>query len=104
MSRTHRNRRPGKGASHRRTGQRRASGRNRRRGRREGLRVIQDTETVFRRAILDGVLSADPNDRRYAGHYLYLFHDENGVAWFKHRDTRQSVSMRVKRVGVGDGP
>ena len=101
MSRTHRSRRPAK-APRQRTNQRRASRRNRARGRRERLRVIQDTETVFRRAILEGVLSADPNDRRYAGHYLYLFHDENGVAWFKHRDTRQSVSMRAERVGAGD--
>lgn len=103
MSRTHRDRRAAKG-SHRRTGRKRPSRRNRSRGRREALRVIQDTETVFRRAILEGVLSADPNDRRYAGHYLYLFHDENGVAWFKHRDTRQSVSMRPQRSGAGDRP
>ena len=63
--------------------------------------MIRDTEAVFREAILAGVLSAEPGDRHYAGRYLYLFHDEAGVAWFRHRDTRAYRSMRAERRADG---
>ena len=45
-------------------------------------------------AIRNGVLSDDPDSARYAGHYMYLFHDGAGTAWFKHRDSRVSVTMQ----------
>lgn len=64
-----------------------------------GMTVERDAEAVFRAAILAGVLSAKPNDRSWAGHYLYMFHDEDGTAWFKHRDTRAHVTMRPCRAG-----
>ena len=70
---------------------------------RSGIRVVRDTEEVFRAAILDGVLSAEPPHRNYAGHYLYMFHDEGGTAWFKHRDTRAYVSMRPRKRSAGGG-
>ena len=65
--------------------------------------MVRDAEEVFRAAILAGVLSADRGMRNWAGHYLYLFHDENGTAWFKHRDTRAHVSMTARRRGAESG-
>ena len=62
-----------------------------------GVQVVRDAEEVFRAAILAGVLSAERADRHWAGHYLYLFHDEDGTAWFKHRDTRAYVSMTARQ-------
>ncbi len=67
------------------------------------IQVVRDTETVFRAAILDGVLSAEPSHRTWAGHYLYMFHDEDGTAWFKHRDTRAYRSMRARKRAAGGG-
>ena len=67
------------------------------------IQVVRDAETVFRAAILAGELSAEPSHRNYAGHYLYMFHDEDGTAWFKHRDTRAYVSMRARRHAAGYG-
>ena len=66
---------------------------------RKGITVERDAEAVFRAAILAGVLSAAPKDRNWAGHYLYMFHDEDGAAWFKHRDTRAHVTMDPRRAG-----
>ena len=75
----------------------RRGGRCERRGRTPAnapaIRVVRDAEEVFRAAILAGVLSAERAHRNWAGHYLYMFHDEDGAAWFKHRDTRVYVSM-----------
>lgn len=73
-------------------------------GDRPRIRVVRDAEEVFREAILAGVLSAERSDRNWAGHYLYLFHDEDGAAWFRHRDTRARVPMRARRgAAAGDG-
>ena len=33
--------------------------------------------------------------------FLYMFHDEDGTAWFKHRDTRACVSMTACRRAAG---
>ena len=78
--------------------------RDRRRRATSGLRVVRDAEAVFRTAILAGVLSAERSERNWAGHYLYLFHDEDGAAWFKHRDTRAYVSMSARRqAAAGSG-
>lgn len=57
------------------------------------VRVHKDSDAVFDAAIRNGVLSDDPACARYAGHYMYLFHDAGGTAWFKHRDSRVSVTM-----------
>ena len=57
------------------------------------MRVHGDSDAVFEAAIRNGVLSADPASARYAGHYMYLFHDAEGTAWFKHVDSRVSVTM-----------
>ena len=65
------------------------------------VRVVRDAEEVFRAAILAGVLSADRARRDWAGHYLYMYHDEDGTAWFKHRDTRAYVSMTARRRAAG---
>ena len=67
------------------------------------IQVVRDAEEVFRAAILAGVLSAERSDRNWAGHYLYMFHDEDGTAWFKHRDTRAYVSMTARRRAAGCG-
>ena len=68
------------------------------------IRVVRDAEEVFRAAILAGVLSAERSDRHWAGHYLYMFHDEDGTAWFKHRDTRAYVSMTARWRAAGYRP
>jgi len=61
------------------------------------LRVARDAEDVFRAAIRAGLLSDDPSNSRWAGHYMYMFHDENGAAWFKHRDTRAYLTLSARR-------
>ena len=68
-----------------------------------GIRVVRDAEEVFRLGVLAGVLSAERAARMYAGHYLYMFHDEDGTAWFKHRDTRAYVSMTARQRAAGYG-
>ena len=79
-----------------------------RRGRRDcrvpKLRVVRDAETVFRAAILAGLLSAERANARWAGHYMYMFHDEDGTAWFKHRDTRAYMPFSKRRQAAGRAP
>ena len=65
----------------------------------KGMTVEPDADAVFRAAIAAGVLSAEPADRYWAGHYFYMFHDRDGAAWFKHRDTRAHVTMGPRRPG-----
>ena len=65
-----------------------------------GVSVETDAEAVFRAAIAAGVLSAEPRERNWAGHYFYMFHDGDGTAWFKHRDTRAQVTMTAGRAGA----
>ena len=65
------------------------------------IRVVEDTGAVFRDAIFAGVLSADRAAQTWAGHYLYMFHDEDGTAWFKHRDTRAYVSVSARQRASG---
>ena len=65
------------------------------------IRVLRDSDAVFEAAIRNGVLSGDPANPRYAGHYMYLCHDAGGTAWFKHRDSRVSVTMRPVRTTHG---
>ena len=60
------------------------------------IQVVRDAEEVFRAAIAAGVLSGEPSERNWAGNYLYMFHDEDGTAWFKHRDTRAYVFMAAR--------
>ena len=68
------------------------------------IRVVRDAEEVFRAAILADVLSAERAHRNWAGHYLYMFHDEDGTAWFKHRDTRAYVSMTARQNAAAAWP
>lgn len=69
--------------------------RNRRRA--PTLRVVREAEEMFRTAILAGLLSAERSDPRWAGHYMYMFHDEDGTGWFKHRDTRAYLPFPARR-------
>ncbi len=69
-----------------------------------GATVETDAEAVFRAAIAAGVLSAEPKDRNWAGHYFYMFHDGDGTAWFKHRLSRTHVTMTARRAGAADAP
>lgn len=57
------------------------------------LRIDKDSEAVFAAAIRASVLSEDRDDERFAGHYMYMHHDAEGAAWFKHRETRAYVTM-----------
>ena len=59
------------------------------------MRIAEDSDAVFAQAIDWGVLSEDAGDDNFAGHYMYMFHDADGAAWFKHRDTRAYVTMRT---------
>ena len=76
--------------------------RGRRPKRKRFIRVYEDTEGVFRAAISAGVLSADPLNRFFAGSYTYMFHDEEGTAWFRRRDTGARVPMSAKRHAAGE--
>ena len=69
-----------------------------------GIRVLKDSDAVFRAAIRSGVLSGDPADARYAGNCMYLFHDEDGVVWFKHRDSRACLTVPGRDPGAGGSP
>ena len=59
------------------------------------MRIAEDSDAVFAQAIEWGVLSEDAGDANFAGHYMYMFHDADGAAWFKHHDTRAYVTMGV---------
>ena len=73
--------------------------RNRGRPLPSGITVEEDAGAVFRTAIAAGVLSAEPGARNWAGDYFYMFHDGDGAAWFKHRDSRTHVTMTARRSG-----
>lgn len=64
------------------------------------LWIEEDSDAVFAEAIRAGVLSEDPDDERFAGHYMYMHHDGDGTAWFKHRETRAYVTMRAADAGT----
>ena len=68
------------------------------RARRRELRIEQDSDAVFDEAIRAGLLSEDPQDERFAGHYMYMHHDAEGTPWFKHRETRAYVTLRGEAV------
>ena len=57
------------------------------------LWIEEDSDAVFDEAIRAGVLSEDPDDERFVGYYMYMHHDGDGTAWFKHRETRAYVTM-----------
>ena len=59
------------------------------------LWIDEDSDAVFDAAIRAGVLSEDPDDERFAGYYMYMHHDADGTAWFKHHETRAYVTMRA---------
>ena len=59
-----------------------------------GMRIAEDSDAVFDEAIGRGVLSEDPAEPNFAGLYMYMHHDAEGAAWFKHRDTRAYLTMR----------
>ncbi len=63
------------------------------------IAVVRDADAAFDAAIRAGVLSAEPGARNWAGHYFYMFHDGDGAARFKHRDTRAYATMPVCRAG-----
>ena len=72
---------------------------DRRRSAPPGITVEEDAGAVFRAAIAAGVLSAEPDDGNWAGHYFYMFHDKDGAAWFKHRLSRTHVTMTARPAG-----
>ena len=66
-------------------------------------RIAPDSDAVFAEAIGRGVLSEHGCDSNFAGYYMYMFHDADGAAWFKHRDTRAYVTMGPA-AGIGAAP
>ena len=67
------------------------------------LWIEEDSDAVFDEAIRAGVLSEDPEDERFAGYYMYMHHDGDGTAWFKHRETRAYVTMGAAPDRVASG-
>ena len=57
------------------------------------IRVYEDTDAVFRAAIASGALSAGAGERLYAGRFHYMFHDEEGTAWFRRQDAAEWVGV-----------
>lgn len=52
-----------------------------------------EANVAFEIAIAQGRLSRNPNDPRYAGHYMYMGKTIDGTRdAFKHRDTRQYIA------------
>ena len=78
--------------------------RRRRSERRRFIRVYEDTDAVFRGAIASGALSADASERLYAGRFHYMFHDEEGTAWFRRHDAAEWVGMNDALCAAGDRP
>ncbi len=64
-----------------------------------GMTVGKDAEAVFRAANAAGVLSAGQAGRNRAGHCFCMFHDGDGTAWFRRRDSRTHVTMAARRAG-----
>ena len=58
------------------------------------MRIAEDSDAVFEEAIRRGVLSDELSDANFAGFYMYMHHDAEGTAWFKHRETRAYITMR----------
>lgn len=61
-------------------------------------RIEKDSDAVFDEAIRAGVLSDDPQHERFAGHYMYMHHSADGMAWFKHKETRAYITMPPQSV------
>lgn len=61
------------------------------------LRVEHDAAAVLQDAVFAGLLSGDPASPRYVEHFLYRFHDEDGVAWLRDRRTGDWLSMTPAR-------
>lgn len=57
--------------------------------------VHPDPAHVFDDAIACGFLSDDLHSADYAGLYMYMYHDHEGRACFKHIDTRRYHIMPV---------
>ena len=57
------------------------------------LWIEEDSDAVFEAAIREGVLSEYPHDQNFAGNFMYMHHDGDGTAWFKHRETRVYLAM-----------
>ena len=57
------------------------------------LWIEEDSDAVFEAAIREGVLSEYPHDQNFAGNFMYMHHDGDGTAWFKHRESRVYLSL-----------
>ena len=69
------------------------------------MRIAGDSDAVFAEAIGRGVLSEDLHDPHFAGRYMYMFHDADDAAWFKHSDNRAYVRLApCKGVAPCKGP
>ena len=53
--------------------------------------TYQDPKEAFDRAIKVGRLSADPEDKNYAGKYMYMGTTSFGLDKFKNINTRQYI-------------
>ena len=67
------------------------------------MHAIRDSDAAFQAAIDRGLLSEDAASERFAGRYMYMFHDTEDAAWFKHRETRRYVTL-APETGEGVAP
>jgi len=61
---------------------------------------IRDAKQAFDQAIEDSRLSSEPSSPRYAGNFMYMYHDVSGMAQFKHRDTREYLRADRRQFGL----
>jgi hypothetical protein len=56
------------------------------------MKAVSDAGEAFAKAIEDGRLSDDEDDKNYAGNYMFMgYQGVTGKALFKHINTRQYV-------------
>ncbi len=52
------------------------------------INILENSQEIFQNAIKEGILSANENDKIYAGNFMYMY-SQDGTHYFKHRLTRK---------------
>lgn len=58
---------------------------------------FRDSKLAFNDAIEQGRLSSNPATDNYAGNYMYMFTDDQGIDQFKHISTRRYLAAEHDR-------
>lgn len=59
--------------------------------------TVRDSHLAFNEAIERGLLSSRPGAFNYAGLFMYMFTDDDGVDQFKHRVSRQYLATETEQ-------